>query len=109
MASRDRIAVIDINDDGATSFAQTFSPSYAADPEVTSRGTVTPGTNGYTLVTYVVGAPGPAAVFVQTDTFQVGLGSFATQSSSASSNAAAQHLTVMRIVAGSKNALKRRR
>jgi len=99
--------LIDLNDIGATAFDQTFSSGYTADSTVTGRGVVTPGSNSsFNLVTYGVDAS--TAVFVETDSGQVGLGSLASQNASAKSNAAAQHLTVLRLTAGAKNALKRR-
>ena len=102
--------LIDRNDDGSTAFDQNFSSSYAADSSVSGRGVVTPGTNGFNLVTYVVGgSTGPAAVFVETDSNQVGLGIITAQNAAASSNAAVRQLNVLRLKPGAKNAFKRRR
>jgi len=101
---------IDFNDDGSTNFDLNFSSTYAADSTVSGRAVVTPGANGLNLVSYVIGnSTGPAAVFVETDNNQVGLGALVTQTASAKSNAAMQNLTVLRAVAGSKNALQRKK
>ncbi len=97
---------IDFNDDGQLTFGQNFSSTFAADSTVASRGTVTPGTHGFNLTTYVVDAA--TVVFVETDNNQVGLGSMVSQGSSVKSNAAAQHLVVMKVAAGAKKSLKRR-
>jgi hypothetical protein len=98
---------IDFNDDGVTAFGKTFTSTYAADSTVAGRGVVTPGSNAFNLVSYVVDTS--TVVFVEIDTNQVGLGSFVAQTASAKSNAAERHLAVMRIVAGPKGKLKRRK
>ena len=97
---------IDFNDDGALTFDQNFSSSYSPDSAVASRGTVTPGTNGMNLTTYVVDAA--TVVFVETDNNQVGLGSLVSQGSGVKSNAVSQHLVVMKIAAAGKRSLRRR-
>jgi hypothetical protein len=99
--------LIDFNDDGGTTFDQTFTSTYSADSSVTGRGVVTPKANSFNLVTYVIDSS--SAVFVETDNNQVGLGSFVTQNASASSTVAAQHLTVMQLKAGTRGSLNRRR
>jgi len=58
---------------------------------------MTPTTNSFNLVSYVV--VGSTAVFVETDTSQLGLGSFGVQTSSARSNAAATHLSTLHLKA----------
>lgn len=100
--------LIDFNDQGSVTPAQHFSSSYSADSTVPGRGVVTPGTNGFNLVSYVVDSS--TAVFVEIDNnpVQVGIGSFAVQNASASSNAAAAHLKVLRLVRGAKSTAKRR-
>jgi hypothetical protein len=87
--------IIDINDQGATSFKNTFSASYAADSTVAGRGVVTPTTNGFFLTTYVV--DGSTTVAVSSDNNFVGLGALVQQNSSAKSNVVANHLAVLRI------------
>ena len=101
---------VDFNDEGTTDFGETYTSTYAADSTVSGRGVVTPtNANSFNLVIYVV--DGSSAVFVETDSTQVGIGSLGTQSASASSNAAARLLTVLRLKPGAKGAktkLKRR-
>jgi hypothetical protein len=87
--------IIDINDQGATSFKNTFSASFAADSTVAGRGVVTPTTNGFFLTTYVV--DGSTTVAVSSDNNFVGLGALVQQNSSAKSNVVANHLAVLRI------------
>jgi hypothetical protein len=96
---------VDLNDVGSTTFGETFTSTYAADSAVPGRGVVTPGSNAFNLVTYVVDSS--TAVFVETDSNQVGLGSFTTQNATASSNAAARQLTVLRLKPGSKPGTKK--
>ena len=100
--------LIDFNDGGSVTAAQHFSSTYTADSTVPGRGVIAPGTNGFNLVSYVVDSS--TAVFVEVDNnpVQVGIGSFAVQNASASSNAAATHLKVLRLIRGAKNAAKRR-
>ncbi len=99
--------LIDVNDQSTITAAQHFSSTYAADSTVPGRGVITPGTNGFNLVSYVVDSS--TAVFVEIDNnpLQVGIGSFALQNASASSNAAAAHLKVLRLKPAIK-AMKRR-
>ena len=87
--------IIDINDQGSTSFKNSFSATYAADPTVPGRGTVTPTSNGYLLTTYVVDSG--TTVAVSTDPSIVALGALVKQNATAKSNAVANHLTVLRI------------
>jgi len=87
--------IIDINDQGATAFKNTFSANYAADATVAGRGTVTPSSNGSLLTTYVI--DNSTAVAVITDPSMVGLAALVKQNSSAKSNVVANHLAVLRI------------
>jgi len=96
---------VDFNDVGAVTFGETYTSNYTADSTVPGRGVVAPGSNAFNLVTYVVDSS--TAVFVETDSNQVGLGSFTTQNASASSNAAARQLTVLRLKAGAKPGTKK--
>ncbi|SPF48750.1 exported hypothetical protein [Candidatus Sulfotelmatobacter kueseliae] len=105
--------LIDFNDEGVLTFGKSFTSTYTADTSgIAGRGTVAAGTstNAYDLVTYVVDSS--SAVCIVTDSNMVALGSIETQTASAKSNAAAQHLAVLRIVAspkaGAKKAWKRR-
>ncbi|MGC1650961.1 MAG: hypothetical protein WA741_34480 [Candidatus Sulfotelmatobacter sp.] len=82
--------LIDFNDQGATSFAQRFSATYATDATAPGRGTVT--SNSMNLVTYVV--DGSTVVFVEVDKNQVGLGSFHSQTASAKSTRVAFHFAM---------------
>ncbi len=88
--------IIDFNDQGATSFKNTFSATYAADPTVSGRGTVTNPKNGYLLTTYVVDSA--TTVAVSTDPGFVALGALVKQNAAAArSNVVANHLAVLRI------------
>jgi hypothetical protein len=87
--------IIDVNDQGTTSFKNTFSANYAADSVVAGRGAVTPTRNGFFLTTYVVDSS--TAVAVSSDNTFVGLGALVKQNSSAKSNVVANHLAVLRI------------
>jgi len=96
---------VDFNDEGVTDFGETYTSNYAADSSVPGRGVVTPtNANSFNLVTYVVDSS--SVVFVETDSTQVGMGSFGTQNASADSNAAARLLTVLQLKPGAKNAAK---
>ena len=87
--------IIDVNDQGATSFKNSFSADYAADTAVAGRGDVSPNTNGFFLTTYVVDSN--TAVAVSSDQNFVGLGALVQQNSSAKSNVVANHLAVLRV------------
>jgi len=87
--------IIDINDQGSTSFKNSFSAGYAADASVAGRGDVSPNNNGFFLATYVVDSN--TAVAVSSDQNFVGLGALVKQNSSASSNVVANHLAVLRV------------
>jgi hypothetical protein len=87
--------IIDINDQGTTSFKNTFSANYAADSVVAGRGAVSPTRNGFFLTTYVVDSS--TAVAVSSDNTFVGLGALVMQNSSAKSNVVANHLAVLRV------------
>ncbi|HKV79467.1 MAG TPA: hypothetical protein VJP02_15065 [Candidatus Sulfotelmatobacter sp.] len=87
--------IIDVNDQGNTSFKNSFSANYAADTAVSGRGTVTPTKNGYLLTTYVVDSS--TAVAVSIDPNFVALGALVKQNSSAKSNVVANHLAVLRV------------
>ena len=97
--------VIDFNDTGSTTFGLKFASSYAADPTVSGRGTITPNSNSYNLVTYAI--DNSSQVVVSIDGSLVGLGSIVQQNSTAKSNAAAAHLSVLRLAAGAAKASKR--
>jgi hypothetical protein len=87
--------IIDINQQGSTSFRNAFSANYSADSTVPGRGTVNPTKNGFLLATYVVDSA--TAIAVSTDSSFVGLGALVTQSASAKSNAVTNHLAVLRM------------
>jgi hypothetical protein len=91
--------IIDFNDQGSTSFKNTFSSTYAADATVSGRGTVTPSQNGYDLTTYVVDSS--TAVVVSTEAnandSYIALGALVKQNASAHSNLVASHLTTLRV------------
>jgi hypothetical protein len=92
--------IIDINDQGVTSFKNSYSATYAADSAVAGRGAVSPNSNnGFFLATYVV--DNSTAVAVSSDQTFVGLGALVKQDSTARSNVVANHLAVLRVNASS--------
>jgi hypothetical protein len=98
--------LIDFNDQGTTSFDQKFAATYAADSTIPGRGVITPTTNAFNLVSYVVDSS--TSVFVEVDTSQLGLGSFGLQTAAAKSNVAAMHLAALHLKTGAKSALRRK-
>ncbi len=100
--------IIDFNDQGiGTNYGQTFAAGFTADASIAGRGVMTPTTNSFNLVSYVV--DGSTAVFVETDPSQLGLGSFGVQTSSARSNVAATHLATLHLKATPGKKSQRRR
>jgi hypothetical protein len=99
--------LIDFNDQGATTFDQSFAATYAADSTISGRGVIAPTTNAFNLVSYLVDSS--TAVFVEMDTNQLGLGSFGLQTPTAKSNVAAMHLVALHLKPGAKNALRRKK
>jgi hypothetical protein len=89
--------LIDFNDLGATTFAQTYATTYAADTSgISGRGTITSGNNNsYDMVTYVVDSS--LSVGIVIDNGIVELGSLDTQSGTGSSSAAVRHMLIPRI------------
>ena len=87
--------VIDINDQGTTSFRNTFSGNYSADATIAGRGVVDQTTNAPVLTTYVIDSS--TAVAVSADSGFVGLGALVAQDASAKSNVVASHLSLLRI------------
>src|SRR5215469_6975005 len=88
-------AIIDINDQGTTSFRNAFSGNYSADPTIAGRGGVLQTKNAPLLTTYVI--DGSTAVAVSADPGFVGLGALVTQNASARSNVVANHLSLLRM------------
>lgn len=82
--------LIDINDEGTLSFDQRFTGNYAADSPATGRGVLT--SNLVNGVYYAVDSS--TALFLETDTNQVGSGSLLLQTPGARSSAAAAHMIV---------------
>jgi hypothetical protein len=87
--------IIDINDQGTTSFRNVFSGTYSADNTIPGRGAVDQTTNAPLLTTYVI--DDSTAVAVSADTSFVGLGALVAQNASAKSSVVANHLSVLRI------------
>lgn len=91
--------IIDINDQGSTNYGQGVSGTYTPDSSSTGSGVFT--SNTFNGVYYTVDANN--ALFIELDSTQLGLGAFATQTTSASakSNLAALHLQTIRSVRAS--------
>jgi len=100
--------IIDVNDQGSTSFRNSFSSTYAADGAVSGRGVVTPSSNsGYALATYVIDSATSAVVSV--DSSYVALGAVVQQNASAKSNLVANHLAVLRTTPAARMKLSRKK
>jgi len=97
--------IIDVNDQGMTHFGQSFSGTYSLDSPATGRGVL----NSSLLNGAFYTVDGSNVLFIETDgSSQLGLGAFQSQSASAQSAFAAQHMAVMRLKAGAKGAWRRR-
>jgi hypothetical protein len=99
--------LIDFNDQGSTNFDQKFAAAYAPDSTISGRGVITPTTNSFNLVSYLI--DNSDAVFVEIDTTQLGIGSFGVQTPTARSNVAAMHLAALHVRPGVKGALRRQK
>ncbi|MBZ5681095.1 MAG: hypothetical protein LAO24_13415 [Acidobacteriia bacterium] len=82
--------LIDINDQGATTFGHSFTGTYTADSTNSGRAVIS--TNAFNLVSYVVS--GSSVLFIETDSNQVGLGAFQVQTPS-TTTMAASHLAAL--------------
>jgi hypothetical protein len=85
--------IVDINDTTTQSFDQALSGSYTA-PDTTGRGTATTTEHGNSFVSYVFySVDGTTFLLLETDTNQIGTGTFETQSTP--SAAAVKHVVSM--------------
>ncbi len=84
--------VIDINDQGNTSFRQALSGTYSADSPATGAGVL--NANAFNGVYYTIDAGN--ALFIELDSGQLGVGALQTQNASAKSNLASAHLAMIR-------------
>jgi hypothetical protein len=96
--------LIDINDEGTLSFDQKFTGNYAADSPATGRGVLT--SNLVNGVYYAVDSS--TALFLETDTNQVGSGSLLLQTPGAKSSAAAAHMIVLPVTPAAHGNFKRK-
>jgi hypothetical protein len=95
--------VIDVNDQGSTSPRQTFKGTYNPDSPATGAGTLSANNNSLFGVYYTI--DNSNALFIELDSFQLGLGALQTQNASAKSNLASAHLAMVRgVTAGAKKA-----
>jgi hypothetical protein len=85
--------LIDVNDEGSLNFDQKFSGNYAPDSAGTGRGTLT--SNFVNGLYYAV--DGSTALFLETDSNQVGSGSIELQASGSQSGAAVGHMSVLHL------------
>lgn len=98
--------VIDINDQGTTSFKQTLNGTYTADSNpVTGRGTIS--ANAFNGAYYTI--DNSTALFLEADSDQLGVGSMQLQTvpSATSSNLTAMHLSMLRLKPASRKAWKK--
>jgi len=98
--------LIDFNDQGSTTFDQQFAAAYTPDSTISGRAVITPTTNSFNLVSYLI--DDSDAVFVEVDTTQLGIGSFGVQTPTAKSNVAAMHLAALHLRPGTKSAFLRK-
>jgi hypothetical protein len=84
--------IIDVNDQGATSFKQQLTGTYTPDSPPTGAGVLS--TNAFGGVYYTV--DGSNALFIELDSSQLGVGALQSQNASAKSNLAAAHLATVR-------------
>jgi hypothetical protein len=97
--------LIDINDQGLqSSFGQGLTGSYTADSPATGRGVITSG--AFNGAYYTV--DNSNALFLETDSNQLGVGALQIQTASAMSNLTASHLAMLRLKPGAKKAWRRR-
>ncbi len=89
--------ITDFNDEGALTFDQAYSASYAADSTgISGRGTITSAnSNSYDMAIYVVDTS--TAVGIVQDSNMVALGTLDTQSSSSSANSAERHVSAFHL------------
>lgn len=96
--------LIDVNDEGSLNFDQKLSGSFAPDSPATGRGVLT--SNAFNGVFYTVDSS--TALFLETDTNQVGSGSLQLQTPGSSSAAAATRMTVIHLTPSARLAWRRR-
>jgi hypothetical protein len=97
--------VIDYNDQGSTSPRQTLKGTYTPDSPPTGAGVLS--ANAFSGVYYTIDAGN--ALFIELDSFQLGLGALQTQNAAAKSNLASAHLAMIRsLTAGTKKAWRRK-
>jgi hypothetical protein len=96
--------LIDINDEGTLSSDQNFTGTYTADSPATGRGVLT--SNLMNGLYYAVDSS--TALFLETDTNQVGSGSLLLQTPGARSSAAAAHMVVLPVTPVAHKAVKRK-
>jgi hypothetical protein len=96
--------LIDVNDQGSLSFDQKLNGSFTLDSPATGRGALT--SNVMNGVFYAVDSS--TVLFLETDTNQVGTGSFQLQTPGSNSAAAASRAAVLHLTAAGRQAWRRR-
>ena len=96
--------LIDVNDQGSLSFDQKLNGSYALDSPATGRGVL--NSNALNGVFYAVDSA--TLLFLETDTNQVGTGTFQLQTRGANSAAAVSRMAVSHLTPAGRNAWRRR-
>lgn len=96
--------VIDINDQGTTSFKQALSGTYAADAGPTGRGIFS--ANAFNGAYYTVNSS--TALFLEADSNQLGVGSMQLQTTPTMSNLTRAHMAMLRLKPGFKGAWKKK-
>jgi hypothetical protein len=100
--------IVDINDEGSTSFDQSFSGTYTA-PDSTGRGTATTTANNNQFVSftfYVVDSS--TVLLLETDSNQIGTGTIELQSAPAAHAAARSAVSLVRPILRAHTALRRK-
>jgi hypothetical protein len=96
--------LVDINDEGTLSFDQTLNGSYTLDSPATGRGVLT--SNMFNGVFYA--ADSSTVLFLETDSTQIGTGSFQLQTPGSKSSAAVSRMTVLNLSPAARQAWRRR-
>ncbi len=88
--------IVDINDEGGTSFDQSFSSSVYNPPDGTGRGSAATIEHGNTFISYTFYVVNSSTVlFLETDSTQVGAGTIELQSASGSPGTAQARIAIV--------------
>jgi hypothetical protein len=101
--------IVDINDEGTTTFDQAFVGTYTATIDSTGRGTATTTEAGNAYVSFTFYAVSNTQFLVlETDTTQIGAGTFELQSAPGAGGAARAHIAMVHPVVRAHGAFRRK-